>query len=296
MLKLATANLFDFNKSPVDQRRQRDQVTYLRDEINPDVLCVQEIWHATRDPDDPGLAAAFAELADRLGMHGRLAWASSWCHVAVLWDPDKIGLVSWQEYSRWPFHHTLGVATLDVGDTKPWRIATTQLSPAGPEARTTEANLLAMAGLGDPATVTFLGADFNSPSAEPALPGQDRRFYDPEPYQDQPPGMPHHLYQVTWNDDPHAPPVVDRRAMEHLRRAGLVDVAWHLRKPWASASGHHPTDPHGLRRVDGWRASAAALELVCDYFVADTAHSDHREVTIEVQLLAGVSRLAEPGE
>lgn len=96
---------------------------------------------------------------------------------------DRPGL--WQEYSWRLFHHTLGVATLDVGGTEPWRIATTQLSPASPEARITEANLLAMTGLGDPATVTFLGADFNATSAEPepAPPGQDGHFYDPEPYQ-----------------------------------------------------------------------------------------------------------------
>lgn len=282
-LRLTTANLFDFNKPPVDERRQRAQVGFLRDELCPDVLCVQEFWCAARHPDDPELVAAFDVFRDEMGMDGRLAWASSWCHVAVLWRPDRAGLESWQEFSRWPFHHTLGVAELDVGATRPWRIATTQLSPACPRARFTEAGLVAMAGLGNLAAVTFLGADFNAAGAEPALAGQDGPFYDPEPYQDQRPGLPHQLYQVAWQDDPEAPPVVDRRALERLRRAGLVDVAWHLRAPWTPTSGHHGIDPHGSRRPDGWRASAGAVDLVTDLAVASTGHSDHREVTISVR-------------
>jgi hypothetical protein len=277
-VRLTTANLLDFNKPPVNEQRQHAQVAFLRDE-EPDVLCIQEFWHATHDPDNPRLAAAFAAFRDELGMDGRLAWASSWCHVAVLWNPNTAELRSWEEFSRWPFHHTLGVAELDVGAGRPWRIATTQLSPAGPEARFTEANLVAMAGLGDPETITFLGADFNAPSAEPALPDQGRPFYDPEPYHGQPPGLPQQLYQVTWDDNPDAPPVVDRRAMERLRRGGLVDVAWYLRIPWTPTTGHH-ADPHGYRRIDGWRASAAALDLVTAHQVAATDHSDHREVTI----------------
>lgn len=60
--------------------------------------------------------------------------------------------------------------------------------------------------------------------------------------------------------------------------------------------GLRAVDPHGSRRVDGWRGSTAALELVRGYSVADTGHSDHREVTIEVQPLAEVSRLPKPGE
>lgn len=283
-LRMTTANLFDFNKCPVDEQRQRAQLAFLRDELRPDVLCVQELWHPTRNPDDPDLATAFAAFRDELGMDGRLAWASSWCHVAVLWRPDRASLESWQEWSRWPFHHTLGMAELDVGDRRPWRVATAQFSPASPQARLTEANLVAMAGLGNPSVVTFLGADFNAPAAEPALPGQNRRYYDPEPYENQRPGLPHQLYQVVWNDDPTAPPVVDRRATEQLRRAGLVDVAWYLHSPWTPTTGHHPADPHGDRRIDGWRASAAALQHVNTIEVADTEHSDHREVTITVQV------------
>jgi hypothetical protein len=115
-----------------------------------------------------------------------------------------------------------------------------------------------MAGLGNPAAVTFIGADFNAPGTEPTLPGQNGQFYDPEPYPDQQPGLPHQLYQVAWDDNPDAPPVVDRRAMERLRRAGLIDVAWHLHTPWTPTTGHHPADPHGNRRPDAWGASTTA--------------------------------------
>src|SRR5207244_2372553 len=99
-------------------------------------------------------------------------------------------------------------------------------------ARLAEAHLIAMAGLGDPAQVTFLGADFNAPGMEPAPPDPSGGFYDPEPYAGQPPGLPHQRFQLTWSDDPAERTPVDRRAVERLRRAGLTDVAWHLRCPW----------------------------------------------------------------
>jgi hypothetical protein len=276
---MITANLFDFNKAPVHEQRQAAQVAYLRDR-RADVLVVQEFWHETRDPDDRRLAAAFAEFCEAVGMTGRLAYAASYCHIAVLWNSNSVELAGWQTYEKWPFHHALAVATLDVGDEKPWRVATTQLSPARPEPRATEAALVAMAGLGNPSMVTFLGADFNTPGSELAVPGQPGRFYDPEPYAGQKPGLAHQLYQVQWNEDPDAEPIVDRRATETLRRAGLVDVAWHLRSPWMPTTGHHPADPHGSRRIDGWRASAAGLDRVDSITVAETTHSDHREVEL----------------
>jgi hypothetical protein len=66
-MRLTTANLFGFNKPPVNEKRQRDQVEFIRDKICPDILCVQEFWHATADPDDPALAAAFADFREQLG-------------------------------------------------------------------------------------------------------------------------------------------------------------------------------------------------------------------------------------
>jgi hypothetical protein len=140
-----------------------------------------------------------------------------------------------------------------------------------------------MAGLGNPAAITFLGLDVNEPSSEPALPGQPGEFYDPEPYEEQEPGLPHQLFQVRWNDDPTATPIVDRRAAEKLRRAGLVDAAWHLGAPWAPTTGHHASEPHGDRRIDGWRISAAARERMTGIEVAKTDHSDHREVILTTE-------------
>jgi hypothetical protein len=277
-MKLVTANLFDFNKDPATQERQDEQVAYLRAQ-NADVLSIQEFWHETSDPADPALAAAFTRFCDELGMQGRLAYARSYCHVGVLWNPATAGVRNWQTFGKWPFHHALGVLTLDVGDSTPWRVATTQLSPASPEARSTEAALVAMAGLGNPKMVTFVGMDTNTPGTEPALDGSGP-YYDPEPYENQPPGQPHHLYQVKWNDNPDAPPIVDRRAAEKLRRAGLTDVAWHLRAPWTPTTGHHPADPHGPRRIDNWRASAAGLERVESIRVLPTEQSDHYGVEI----------------
>ncbi|SEP54281.1 endonuclease/exonuclease/phosphatase family protein [Amycolatopsis saalfeldensis] len=278
---LCTANLFDYNKSPIDADRQlRERETILA--AAPDVLCVQEFWHATRAPDDPALARAFAEFCDQLGMVGRLAYAPSFCHVGVLWRPGSASVESWQEYSRWQWHHGLGMAVLDIGAAAPIRVATTQLHPADPAGRFTEAGYLAMAGLGNPNLVTFLGADFNAAGREPALPGQHGSFYDPEPYHDQQRGLPHQQFQVEWNDDPDAEPLLDRRALERARRAGLVDIAHHLGVSWRRTSGHHPGDPHGDRRPDGWRGSVAALPLVTHYQVDETADSDHALVSIRI--------------
>jgi endonuclease/exonuclease/phosphatase family metal-dependent hydrolase len=155
-------------KAPIDADRQRREREAIR-AAAPDVLCVQEFWHATRDPDDPALARAFTEFGDQLGMNGRLAYAPSFCHVGVLWRPETAGLESWQEYSRWQWHHALGMAVLDVGAAKPIRVATTQLHPADPAGRFAEAGYLAMAGLGNPNPITFLGADFNGAGREPGI-------------------------------------------------------------------------------------------------------------------------------
>lgn len=278
---LTTANLFDYNKAPIAEDRQRRLREAIRS-ARPDVLCVQEFWHDTNDPDDPSLARVFAQFCDKLGMVGRLAYAPSRCHVGVLWHPDKAKLDGWQEYSRWQWHHALGVATLDIGATKPIRVATTQLHPADPDGRFAEVGYLAMAGLGNPNPITLLGADFNAAGREPALPGQAGPFYDPEPYRDQPRGQLHQQFQVHWNDDPDAEALVDRRALERSRRAGLVDIAHHLGLPWQRTSGHHPADPHGDRRPDAWRGSSAALALVEDYQVDETDDSDHARVTIRI--------------
>jgi hypothetical protein len=224
-------------------------------------------------------------------MHGELAPARSRHHVGVLWRPDRAQLLGWQDYSHWPaLHHALGVATLDLRAAQPWRVAATHLNPADPTARFVEAGHIAMAGLGNPEVPTLLGGDFNAAGAEPALDtsgaeGSDASgFYDPEPYRDQEPGAAHQLHQVLWDDDPHAPPRLDRRALERLRRAGLVDVAWHLRVPWQPTTGYHPADPHRDRRPDGWRASAAALPHITGYRVEDDIGSDHRPVTITVDV------------
>lgn len=280
-MRLCTANLFDYGKAPVDEDRQHREREAIRSD-RPDVLCVQEFWYASRDPDDRALARAFATFCEQLGMEGRLAWAPSFCHVAILWREDVAGLVSWDEYSRWRWHHALGMAVLDIGAAKPIRVATTQLHPADPMARFCEAGYLAMAGLGNPKLITFLGGDFNAAGREPALAGQEGPFYDPEPYRDQERGLPHQQFQVEWNDDPDADALLDRRALERARRAGLVDIAHQLRVPWQRTSGHHPSDPHGDRRPDGWRGSAAALPLVEGYQVVETVDSDHARATIVI--------------
>ncbi|MEV6602793.1 endonuclease/exonuclease/phosphatase family protein [Kutzneria sp. NPDC051319] len=281
LLTMVSYNLMDYNKPPIDDPRQFQQREFIRTEIRPDILCVQEFWHVSRDPDDKAMHAVFAEFADQLGMVGRLAWASSYCNIGVLWRPEVATEVAWQEYSHWQYHHTLGLATLDIGASKSLKVATTHLTPFCAQSRFSEAGYVAI--LGNPAVPAIIGADWNTVGQEPALDGTGH--YDPEPYADQQPDHGYQIHQVEWSDDPKAT-AIDRRALERLRRAGLFDVAHHLRAPWQATTGHHPSDPHGGRRIDAFRASKAALSALSDHRVWDYRVGDHKPISVQLDTTA----------
>jgi hypothetical protein len=204
-VKLTTANLFDYNKPPIDIDRQDRQRAAIR-AARPDVLCLQEFWHATRDPDDPALADAFAEFCDGLGMECCLAYARSFCHVGVLRRADVASLVSWQEYGRWQWHHALGMAELEIGAVKTIRVATAQLHPADPAGRFAEADYVAMAGLGNPELITSSVRTTTAPVASRRCLDSPAPSTTPEPYRGQVAGLPHQQFQVEWNDDSLAEP------------------------------------------------------------------------------------------
>ena len=264
-LRVITYNLHNYSDT-ADRAEQRALIRSL----GADVLCVQEIRHHTDDPHDPGLGGLFRDLCADLDMDGRLAFARSGHHTAVLWRPDMT-LKTWTDYRHWPWHHGCGVAELDVGARQPLQVAVTHLSPFSPDQRAHEAQLLG-ALAPSPDRWMIVGADLNAPSAEA-----------PEPYADQDPRGRHQLHQRIvsdiWPAGSDVAPV-DRRAALLLDRHGLRDLADRgPGTPSPMTTGHHPADPHGPRRPDCLRTTPVLHTRAAGLQVHDTAAarlaSDH---------------------
>lgn len=261
MVTVVSANLHDYTAAEADTPRREAQRELLR-ALEPDVLCAQELLLRTDDPGDPALDALLGDFCDDLGMRGRLAWSRSGCHVAVLWRPG-IEIQDWTDYRHWPFHHTAARARLDVGASSPLCAISSHLSPFDPGQRAHEAQLLGALAPKDEWVIA--GLDRNAPG--------ENTGYDPEPYADQPPGGRHQVHQLVWTEQWPPPPgtPVDRRAAAVLTRHGLHDLAPALGVPWTPTSGHHPADPHGLRRVDALLVSESLLAHARDCDVASPA-------------------------
>ena len=271
-VSVATWNMQDLDLRDEGQRTARAAVLA---ELGADVLCVQELlWH-TDDPHDPELHSAFDAWCAELGLHGRLAWARSGCHVAVLWRPERAVLLGWRDYRHWPWHHTLGRAEFDIGARRTLIHASAHFSPFSGDQRAHEALLTAAVTPADPLAWMILGADLNSiPEGAP------------EPYRDQRPGGRHELFQrihsPVWPATSDLAPV-DRRAAETLDRAGLRDAL----PPEATSTGHHPSDPHGPRRPDCLRSTLDADRIVgARAHDTDTARatSDHLPLTARLHV------------
>lgn len=259
-LTVVSANLHDYSPTEAETPRRQQQREMLL-AMKPDVLCLQEFLVRTPHADDPILVNGFAVLCEQLGMHGRLGFARSHCHVAVLWR-SEISIAGWQDYRHWPYHHNVGVATLDVGAEQPLKVASGQFSPFWPEQRDHEAALLG--AIAPDRGWMLAGLDVNAVGEDPS--------YDPEPYANQPPGQRHHLFQCEWTAQwpPTTPAPVNRRATALLTRHGLRDVAPALAAPWTATSGHHPLDGHKVpRRIDVFRATADLLDRVTAFWVTD---------------------------
>ncbi len=274
-LRVATYNLANYTAaSAADRGEQRELIRALE----PDILCVQELRHHTDDPRDPAPHALLDELAEQLGMDGRLAYARSGHHLGVLFRPE-FELRNWSDYRHWPWHHGAGMATLDVGARQPLRVGAAHFSPFDPGQRAHEAQLLGALGPTEHEWV-LLGADLNAPST-----------HAPEPYLAQE-GGPHQLHQRIVSEidayDPDVAPV-DRRAALLLDRHGLLDLADRgPTHPWPMTTGHHPDDPHGPRQPDCLRGSGDLLAHAGALYVHDTAlardASDHLPLSASLTL------------
>jgi endonuclease/exonuclease/phosphatase family metal-dependent hydrolase len=291
MIRIVTWNLRDFYGGPRDTRV--GAIGEVLKEIDPDVVCVQEIRGSGPD-------RSLARLGDAAGLDWRATpgWISeddaeaptaavgigaADFHVGLLWRPGIIPVPgSFRQIGRaqgglW---HAAASIALPAGGPTPLTVVSCHLDPFRPETRFAEAARIASLAVGKRAVV---GGDFNGPSADRR---SDATFYDPDPIE-QYGWHDAATYQVAWDDDPGAAPRVDRRAAERLRRAGLVDAAAVLDAPWQPSCGHWPDDPHGLRRIDRILATATVRPALRSHEVVDTettrALSDHLPVVVGLE-------------
>lgn len=291
MISVVTWNVQDLFLTGAHETRTEAIGAVLR-KADADIVCVQEIRGH-----DPGYS--LFRLAEDCGLDWRATpgWidyedgggevptaavgvGDADFHVGIMWKdgivpvPGSFRHVGRAQGGLW---HAAATISLDVGGPVPLTVVCAHLDPFRPEVRFSEAARIASLAVGKTAVVA---ADFNGVSADRRADGS---FYDPDPLAER--GW-HDFatYQVLWDDDPDAPPRVDRRAAERLRRAGLVDAAVALEAPWQPTSGHSRDNPHGLRRVDRILATPAARPALASYAVVDTADvralSDHLPVVV----------------
>lgn len=289
MIKVVTWNLRDLFLTGAHEQRLESIGAVIKG-VEADVVCVQEIR-------GPYPEHSLQRLADAAGLDWRAkpGWidyadgdgessvaavgiGDADFHVGLLWRHGITPMPgSWRQIGRGEggLWHAAATIALDVGGPVPLTVITCHLDPFRPETRFAEAARIASLAVGRTAIV---GGDFNCVSSELR---NDGSFYDPDPLAER--GW-HDAatYQVLWDDDPMAPPRVDRRAAERLRRAGLIDAACALDAPWHPTSGHWPDDPHGPRRVDRLLLTPSARSALTAYEAIDTeitrALSDHLPV------------------
>jgi endonuclease/exonuclease/phosphatase family metal-dependent hydrolase len=289
MIKIMTWNMRDLFLAGARETRV-EMIGEVVEEIDPDVVCVQEIRGY-----DPGYC--LAQLGEAAGLDWRATpgWvddedAEAPTAAVGIGDADfNVGLLwrsgitpvpgSWRQIGRaqggvW---RAAASIALPLGGPAPLTVVTCHLDPFRPEMRFSEAARIASLTVGKTGLV---GGDFNGPSADRRADGS---FYDPDPIE-QHGWHDAAIHQVAWDDDPDAAPLVDRRAAERLRRAGLVDAAAVLDARWQPSCGHWPHDPYGPRRFDRILATADVRPALSSYEVVDTditrALSDHLPVVV----------------
>jgi hypothetical protein len=174
--------------------------------------------------------------------------------------------------------HGLVMVTLDVGAPVPVRFASYHADPFRPDRRFSDAIRVARTVRGQLPVV--IGADWNNVSAD-RRPGGEH--YDADPFHGS--GFyPELMHQIAWSDDADAPPRVDRRSTEVLRRCGLHDAAAILNAPWQPTTGHWPGGRFPNRRIDAIRVNEWVLPALREHRVVDTdltrAASDHLPVVV----------------
>lgn len=220
-IRAVSYNLRSYGKSSHSTRR--DQHVLLRS-LRPDVVCLQEIY--SRDETLTEIAQLVGDIADALSMeHLAVPARHSNCHLAILWRPEY-QVLSQRAYDLLLWH-SLGVVRLDIGADAPLTVAVTHLGPWDPDKQLRDTYTLI--GKLPLSQATILGADWNSFGADPA--------YDPEPDWSSLPAewIERH---IRWDDDPHTPPVADRRPAQLMQRSGFHDAAPTLGVPWTATGVH----------------------------------------------------------
>jgi endonuclease/exonuclease/phosphatase family metal-dependent hydrolase len=233
-------NMLTYGRSAMRTRAgQLEMLRFLR----PDAVCLQEIYAA--DADLAELDRLVTSIADGLRMTALAVPARhSDCHLAILWRPEYHVLSSkTYDLLMW---HGLGVVRLDIGADVPLTVAVTHLAPWNPDKRLSDT--ITLTGQLPLTDATIIGAEWNSFGADPG--------YDPDPDWAAP--APQWVErQVPWNDDPHAPPIADRRPAQMMQRSGFFDAAPTLGAAWQATGGQRG----GWRRREDvfWTTRPAAL-------------------------------------
>ncbi|MEU4244270.1 endonuclease/exonuclease/phosphatase family protein [Actinoplanes sp. NPDC026619] len=264
MFRAVSYNMLAYGRSAMRTRAGQHEMLRL---LRPDVVCLQEIYAADADRDE--LDRLVTSIAEGLGMVALAVPARhSDCHLAILWRPEYHVLSS-KAYDLLMWHG-LGVVRLDIGADIPLTVAVTHLAPWNPDKRLCDA--ITLTGQLPLTDATIVGADWNSFGADPE--------YDPDP--DWAALAPQWIArQVRWNDDPHAPPLADRRPAHMMQRSGFSDVAPTLGAAWQATGGHRG----GWQRREDvfWTTRPAALR---EYQVVDTDQakglSDHLPIVVDL--------------
>ena len=243
-IKILTWNLGYGNGEPISQRRAAG-ITEVIATTAPDLVCLQEV----AGPQDT-YAAELHSLAAALGMQQRRAVASrrKSLPVAVMWNPDRAELRSWDDTYTDLYYHGMGIASFEVaGLNRPLSVASVHLHPHSGNKRIDEASQFHMKA--DRGQLFIVAGDFN---------GLGPEHIDPEPnWSKSRPG------NVVARTLPHRPgqiPVGDRRLAWNMANAGFTDAC--------TGSGDlTPTGSH--IRVDWILVSQALAPALAGYGVGD---------------------------
>jgi endonuclease/exonuclease/phosphatase family metal-dependent hydrolase len=218
----------------------------------------------------------------------------------LLWRDGIEPVGGWGAYGSGNFWHSVAQLTFDVGGPKV-RHGSFHARPFGRQSRADEAERLAHV-VNRPASrpAGLIGGDWNCLSADwiaddgsvprhdGTEPQQQMRYYDPDPWTEQP-WHGDFAFQCDWGYEPsgrrwHR---ADRRPADILYASGLADAAAALAAPWENTCGHWNSgaDPLGARRLDRILVTHEVRPALVRYEVVRTelakSASDHLPVIVE---------------
>ncbi|WP_194892092.1 endonuclease/exonuclease/phosphatase family protein [Catenulispora pinisilvae] len=243
-IKVLTWNVGYGNGEPISIRRAAG-ITEVIAAAAPDLVCLQEV----AGPQD-AYAAELHSLAAALGMQQRWAVASrkKSLPVAVMWNPHRAELLSWDDSYADLFYHGAGIASFEVaGLGRPLSVASVHLHPHSGNKRIDEASQFHMKA--DRGQLYIVAGDFN---------GLGPEHIDLEPNWSET-----RAGNVVARTLPHRPgetPVGDRRVAWNMANVGFTDAC-------AGSGDLTPTGSH--IRIDWILVSRALAPALAGYSVGD---------------------------